>query len=923
MNRSALPAFFVALVVLGTSPLLLVNKAARFRERSLEPVQRFERLSRSGDIDEGRFSRHDSFLSTGFRLGQEPGSPGEDAPPQPLRRHPYGLALSMDGSKLYVTLEGNEAEPGSSVLVVDTSTGEVAGEIEVGRRPLGITRSPGGRFLIVANQYSNYLSVIDTTNDREVGHLPGFFYNQKIAFVPEREWMLVTNRALDSLDVFTYSEPPFSASLLYRISLWSDNRPYMLDSDPGFGLGGDHQRLLGVAPGFGNTDASSPRDFLRHLTNVNPRDMTLSGNLAYVGLINGLGVAVVNMDSRRQVASIDLNAPALDVASYGGLVFISTLSRFAQGFDNVNNEIAVVDTGSDPFSLRMRFTSAENPPYGPAAGPAQGALVPASGEAPYLTAFGVNGFLDFPRDRDVLLEIVDGFETNPDNLPRLVGGALPDQMTIVDGKLAVAYASSDQVELFRIEAGAPDPTAMLKTLGRAFTNETQTAFPTAIDRRALFDDGPYIAGEDDFGFFIGRMPQELIATPDGSRLFAANRLGESVTSFRIDADGRPVFERALDLGSPGTPPFPATLAETGEDFYTSSRVSLDRDMTCQSCHPGGHKDSKIWHVASSPGRTMRMTLSNRNLRGTPPFYRSGIRRNLETFRGTFRSMASEGPFGFFESPAPFDANGDGILNDLDRGRTVADVNRNRMFVLERTGVGFDKTNSAIAAFLEAEPRLLPNPFLGPGGRLQMRVPVAFDGRKGLAQGDAVRGKLIFGRAGCTLHHTPPTFTTNRTLGLTEGGARDGDRDGIPDAVVRSLEQSLFDLMPTPSPTYQERLPRERLPFAGIDTDRRLNFANTPNTFAPGSALPVSAASDRLLTNPLADTRNVNIPSLRGVWDGAPFLHHGRAASLIEVQGLFNQLRRHGDADYLGGFSRDRFWANSNLLDLVAYLKSIE
>ena len=89
----------------------------------------------------------------------------------------------------------------------------------------------------------------------------------------------------------------------------------MLDNDPGFGLGGDHQQLLGTAPGFGNTDASSPRDFLRHLTNVNPRDLTVSGNLAYVGLINGLGVAVVDMDSRRQVASIDLNAPALDVAS--------------------------------------------------------------------------------------------------------------------------------------------------------------------------------------------------------------------------------------------------------------------------------------------------------------------------------------------------------------------------------------------------------------------------------------------------------------------------------------------------------------------------------------------------------------------------------------------------------------------------------
>ena len=80
-------------------------------------------------------------------------------------------------------------------------------------------------------------------------------------------------------------------------------------------------------------------------------------------------------------------------------------------------------------------------------------------------------------------------------------------------------------------------------------------------------------------------------------------------------------------------------------------------------------------------------------------------------------MSPEGPFGFFEAPAPFDANGDGRLNDQDRGRTVADVNRNRMFALERVGVGFEKTSAAIAAFLEAEMRQVPNPFLttaGPG-----------------------------------------------------------------------------------------------------------------------------------------------------------------------------------------------------------------
>ena len=525
------------------------------------------------------------------------------------------------------------------------------------------------------------------------------------------------------------------------------------------------------------------------------------------------------------------------------------------------------------------------------------------------------------------MRIVDGFDRNSDHLPPIVAGALPDQLALVDDMLIVTYASSDQVETFRIEPQEADPTAILVPIDRAFANQSQTAFPNALDRRALFDDGPYLMGEHDPDYFRGRMPQETVFAAAGRRLFVANRLGESITIFRLEDTGELAFDRLVDIGAAGTPPFPATLAEVGEDFYTSSRVGLDRDVSCQSCHPGGHKDSKVWHVAATPGRTMRMTLTNRNLRGTPPFYRTGIRRNLETFRGTFRSMAPEGPFGFFESPAPFDANGDGVLNDSDRGRTVADVNRNRMFVLERTGVSFEKTSAAIAAFLEAEPRLLPNPFRNPDGSLGTSVPVAYDEGGALVFGDAVNGEHVFQKAGCLEHHVGPTFTSNRVLSLDDNGTRDRDWDGIPDGVVRSFEQSIFDRVGIPFERYQKRLPRERLPFAGVDSDRRLNFANTPNSFTPAdpSLSSRSPFSGRLLTNPAADTRNVNVASLRGVWDAAPFLHHGRAVNLLAVQGLFNDLGRHGDPIFLGTFDPADISAETNqrFRDLVAYLKSIQ
>ena len=233
MVRRIVFIFTLAAIIVVTIRSVRGQQITGWQPISLNPVQAFARLSQPGDIDEGNFTKNDSFLSAGYRLNEDIGLPGNDATPQPYRRHPYGLALSLDESKLYVTSEGNEAEPGSSVVVVDLNSQTITSEIPVGRRPLGITRTPGGRYLVVANQYSNFLSVIDTAVDAEVQRIPSFFYNQKIAFVPERSLMLVTNRALDSLEVYSFSESPVVAQFQFRLPLSTDNRPFGLHQDPG------------------------------------------------------------------------------------------------------------------------------------------------------------------------------------------------------------------------------------------------------------------------------------------------------------------------------------------------------------------------------------------------------------------------------------------------------------------------------------------------------------------------------------------------------------------------------------------------------------------------------------------------------------------------------------------------------------------
>jgi YVTN family beta-propeller protein len=57
------------------------------------------------------------------------------------------------------------------VLVVDTSRQEVAATIKVGARPWGVTLSPDGNTLFVANGPSNDVSIVDTQSNKEVGRV--------------------------------------------------------------------------------------------------------------------------------------------------------------------------------------------------------------------------------------------------------------------------------------------------------------------------------------------------------------------------------------------------------------------------------------------------------------------------------------------------------------------------------------------------------------------------------------------------------------------------------------------------------------------------------------------------------------------------------------------------------------------------------
>ncbi|MFC1744128.1 hypothetical protein ACFL35_09040 [Candidatus Riflebacteria bacterium] len=137
-------------------------------------------------------------------------NPHPNPEPQPDRDHPHRLALSEDGTKAYITLIGAEIKPGTEVAVFDVQQKKVIKRIllkpfgvegEPGYRPYHILLHPGGRFMVVTNQFSNFASVIDTKKDEVVTEIPLDFYCEGFTFSKDGTKAYFANRYLDQVFV--------------------------------------------------------------------------------------------------------------------------------------------------------------------------------------------------------------------------------------------------------------------------------------------------------------------------------------------------------------------------------------------------------------------------------------------------------------------------------------------------------------------------------------------------------------------------------------------------------------------------------------------------------------------------------------------------------------------------------------------------
>ena len=115
----------------------------------------------------------------------------------PVSGGAFGLAVSPDGSKVYVGVSGFHQN--GNVSVIDAAKNTVTTTITVGIAPSGVAVTPDGKTVYVANLLSNTVSVIDTTANNVTTTIPGFNGPDGVAVTPGGKTVYVANT--DSVSV--------------------------------------------------------------------------------------------------------------------------------------------------------------------------------------------------------------------------------------------------------------------------------------------------------------------------------------------------------------------------------------------------------------------------------------------------------------------------------------------------------------------------------------------------------------------------------------------------------------------------------------------------------------------------------------------------------------------------------------------------
>src|SRR5271165_3901040 len=123
---------------------------------------------------------------------------------------------------------------------------------------------------------------------------------------------------------------------------------------------------------------------------------------------------------------------------------------------------------------------------------------------------------------------------------------------------------------------------------------------------------------------VGKNPRGMTLSPDGKRLYVANRMDDSLSVIDTTADA---VVATIDLGGPKQ----ITSQRHGEQIFYSARYAFQGEFSCANCHIDATFDGLQWDLEPDGfGKDIVDNRSIESLSGTEPFKWNGGNPDLPT-----------------------------------------------------------------------------------------------------------------------------------------------------------------------------------------------------------------------------------------------------------------------------------------------------
>jgi len=530
---------------------------------------------------------------------------------QPFRSWPDAVAVTPDGSKLYVSLPGREGYPDFRVAVVNTSTRTVSRWIDLrpsgqtlGTRPIGLRVSPvnpaiaAHPYVVVVNEYANFASVIDTASDAVLGPFETDFYAEDLVFNAAGTRLYTTDRFKNLVHAFR------------------------IDPGPTF-------TALGTIPtGATDLDRSHPRDL----------DISADGNTLYVANTVGHTVAVINIasDANTLVRTMPVGGLATDVKIAGrwGIVSGHDTSNAmngpetGHGLPTVQNGVAIRNNGQ-PLGYQPLMTDATKATTFDDLGSTLSVFDTATNQFVYR-------YVDVGRDLSMLVTPGQTVDLGDhEAAAKIIRGSGPEQLWVRGNFLFAAQMHSDKVEVFSVDQNPSAPSGILASRGFEFTG--------------------------------GITPQGITVSPDGQTVYVANMQTEDVSFLHVDSTGALTRQGFVTVGVTDQTPDPsggggggsgpgvvvarssgpggggggggggtgqhlfATDEEVGLRWFFTQSYSDDGQKSCGHCHWQSRHDGSQWNVGANAIGGVKGVPQNKDLSDNWPEWFEGLNNNMTAY----------------------------------------------------------------------------------------------------------------------------------------------------------------------------------------------------------------------------------------------------------------------------------------------------